>query len=74
MSIVLYYVQEKSILLFIRCFCRIIDLARQIFRRYTGEGMDVMEFSEAQNYTRDLMWVLGLPLFRCLLDLVDFFL
>jgi len=32
------------------------------FRRYTGEGMDVMEFSEAENNTRDLMWVLGLPL------------
>jgi len=26
---------------------------------YTGEGMDVMEFSEAENNMRDLMYVLG---------------
>ena len=25
---------------------------------YTGEGMDVMEFSEAENNMRDLMYVL----------------
>lgn len=24
---------------------------------YTGEGMDIMEFSEAENNTRDLMYV-----------------
>jgi len=27
---------------------------------YTAEGMDVMEFSEAENNTRDLMYVLTL--------------
>jgi tubulin beta len=27
---------------------------------YTGEGMDVMEFSEAENNTRDLVYVFSL--------------
>ena len=26
--------------------------------RYTGEGMDIMEFTEAESNIHDLMWVL----------------
>ena len=56
LSIVLCYVQTKSFLALVRRFPRVIDFAGHVtFRRYTGEGMDIMEFSEAENNTRDLM-------------------
>lgn len=34
---------------------RIVSTCFLTFLRYTGEGMDVMEFSEAESNTRDLM-------------------
>ncbi|KAG6824084.1 Tubulin beta-2 chain, partial [Arthromyces matolae] len=44
-------------------FQRNSDTFKQMFRRraflhwYTGEGMDIMEFSEAESNTHDLMCV-----------------